>query len=260
MSGEARAPRFNPTLIEMLRQDFELELGIQDTFCPLPADSSQLSAVVAGSKGKDFVLIGPPGIGRVVAGHDLPVLQLSWPSARVHDSVAMRTLRETAELLDVHAKVMGEGQLTSSPLAHVVQTEWSPLWQASLLDSARAIGSVVARFEAATTQLSAAVGLPSPVLDARVREGLRLLAATLPSASGHDWQFVLRPDAKTIADNLRVAKPLVERHRELHASLSAPRGNQVLEDVRQGIVQLTRYHELRSQLSQPWNESLPWLV
>ncbi|MPW19742.1 DUF3320 domain-containing protein [Paraburkholderia sp. CNPSo 3157] len=457
-------PRFNPTLIEMLRQDFELELGIQDTelpkddsgldvagiwktvssavkdikgwevveevvlatfsfakylmwkdlterteqlkqkavvrhlietprdsyestiefpdarrldtelpvkntFCPLPADSSQLSAVVAGSKGKDFVLIGPPGtgksqtisnliaqcvaerkrvlfvsekmaaldvvyrrladvglgnfclelhsskarktevleqlrtswdsavamepdewhaeaarleglrnqlngyverlhlrypnglsvyeaIGRVVAGHDLPVLQLSWPSARVHDSAAMRTLRETAELLDVHAKVMGEGQLTSSPLAHVVQTEWSPLWQAALLDSARAIAPVAARLEAATEQLRAAVGLPSSVFDTRVREGLRLLAATLPSASGHGWQFVLRPDAKTIADNLRVAKPLVERHRELHASLSAPRGNQVLEDVRQGIVQLTRYHELHSQLSQPWNESL----
>jgi very-short-patch-repair endonuclease len=34
------------------------------TFCPLPADSSQLSAVMAGAKGKDFVLIGPPGTGK----------------------------------------------------------------------------------------------------------------------------------------------------------------------------------------------------
>ncbi|MHB9839683.1 DUF3320 domain-containing protein [Paraburkholderia terrae] len=347
----------------------DVELPVKNTFCPLPADSSQLSAVVAGSKGKDFVLIGPPGtgksqtisnliaqclaerkrvlfvsekmaaldvvyrrladvglgnfclelhsskarktevleqlrtswdsaaalapdewhveaarleglrnqlngyverlhlrypnglsvyeaIGRVVAGHDLPVLQLSWPSARVHDSVAMRALRETAELLDVHAKVMGEGQLTASPLAHVVQTEWSPLWQAALLDSARAIGPAVTNLETAAEQLLAAVGLPPLILDSRVREGLRLLSATLPAASGHDWQFVLRPDAKTISENLRVAKPLVERHRELHASLSAPRGNQVLEDMRQGIAQLTRYHEIQSQLSQPWNESL----
>lgn len=36
----------------------------QDTFCPLPADSSQLSAVMAAVRGKDFVLIGPPGTGK----------------------------------------------------------------------------------------------------------------------------------------------------------------------------------------------------
>lgn len=40
------------------------ELLPQETFCPLPADSSQLSAVAAASKGKDFVLIGPPGTGK----------------------------------------------------------------------------------------------------------------------------------------------------------------------------------------------------
>lgn len=35
-----------------------------DNFCPLPADSSQLSAVVAASRGQDFVLVGPPGTGK----------------------------------------------------------------------------------------------------------------------------------------------------------------------------------------------------
>jgi len=33
-------------------------------FCPLPVDSSQLSAVIAAVNGKDFVLIGPPGTGK----------------------------------------------------------------------------------------------------------------------------------------------------------------------------------------------------
>jgi hypothetical protein len=33
-------------------------------FCPLPADSSQLAAVLSGARGKDFVLIGPPGTGK----------------------------------------------------------------------------------------------------------------------------------------------------------------------------------------------------
>ena len=38
--------------------------GPEETFCPLPADSSQLAAVMAGAKGKDFVLVGPPGTGK----------------------------------------------------------------------------------------------------------------------------------------------------------------------------------------------------
>lgn len=36
----------------------------QQVFSPLPADSSQLSAVMAAAKGKDLVLIGPPGTGK----------------------------------------------------------------------------------------------------------------------------------------------------------------------------------------------------
>lgn len=36
----------------------------EQVFCPLQADSSQLSAVLAAARGKDFVLIGPPGTGK----------------------------------------------------------------------------------------------------------------------------------------------------------------------------------------------------
>ena len=36
----------------------------RDVFCPLPADSSQLAAILSASRGKDFILIGPPGTGK----------------------------------------------------------------------------------------------------------------------------------------------------------------------------------------------------
>jgi very-short-patch-repair endonuclease len=42
----------------------DTQFNPREVFCPLPADSSQLSAVMAASKGKDFVLIGPPGTGK----------------------------------------------------------------------------------------------------------------------------------------------------------------------------------------------------
>ncbi len=40
------------------------EYSPKDLYCPLPADSSQLAAVAAAVRGKDFVLIGPPGTGK----------------------------------------------------------------------------------------------------------------------------------------------------------------------------------------------------
>jgi very-short-patch-repair endonuclease len=36
----------------------------RNVYCPLPVDSSQLSAVLTAARGKDFVLIGPPGTGK----------------------------------------------------------------------------------------------------------------------------------------------------------------------------------------------------
>lgn len=45
-------------------KQLDVDFAPEATFCPLPADSSQLSAVMAGAKGKDFVLIGPPGTGK----------------------------------------------------------------------------------------------------------------------------------------------------------------------------------------------------
>ena len=45
-------------------QRLDKDFGPAQTFCPLPSDSSQLSAVMAAARGKDFVLIGPPGTGK----------------------------------------------------------------------------------------------------------------------------------------------------------------------------------------------------
>jgi len=44
--------------------DLDNEVGTQELFLPLPADSSQVAAVVASAKGRDFVLDGPPGTGK----------------------------------------------------------------------------------------------------------------------------------------------------------------------------------------------------
>lgn len=45
-------------------REIDRRVALQDLVTPLPADSSQLAAVVAAAEGHDFVLIGPPGTGK----------------------------------------------------------------------------------------------------------------------------------------------------------------------------------------------------
>ncbi|MGY9047920.1 MAG: DUF4011 domain-containing protein [Rhodobacterales bacterium] len=48
----------------VLPRDLDRRLSPNELLTPLPADSSQLAAVVAAAEGQDFVLIGPPGTGK----------------------------------------------------------------------------------------------------------------------------------------------------------------------------------------------------
>ncbi|PKU21419.1 DUF3320 domain-containing protein [Telmatospirillum siberiense] len=298
------------------------------TFCPLPADSSQLAAVVAAARGKDFVLHGPPGtgksqtianliaqcladgrsvlfvaektvalnvvhrrlkdvklgefclelhsnkankhevlgqlrqaweakgdvdrniwaeraaklkrlrsdlnafverlhlirrngmtayhaIGRVVAGGDVAELDLSWPSPDAHDAEAVGKLAEIADRLDIDAKELGT--ISGHPLAAIGREEWSPGWQAALTGAARRLIPACGRLSSVAIGFVKAAGLPEVVLDVRGRAGLAGLAEALPAAAGRDWGFVLRPDARQIAERLREgADGLAERNR--HAS------------------------------------------
>ncbi|MEZ5648098.1 MAG: DUF4011 domain-containing protein [Alphaproteobacteria bacterium] len=45
-------------------RNLDQHINPAELFCPLPADSTQLAAVIASTKGKSFVLIGPPGTGK----------------------------------------------------------------------------------------------------------------------------------------------------------------------------------------------------
>src|SRR5690606_8793109 len=51
--------------IEGIREE-ELDdrISYTDVFCPVSADSSQLAAIIAAARGKNFVLHGPPGTGK----------------------------------------------------------------------------------------------------------------------------------------------------------------------------------------------------
>jgi very-short-patch-repair endonuclease len=55
---------FDPELRGFEDEDLDHTTRAAELFCPVPADSSQLAAVVAAARGKSFVLEGPPGTGK----------------------------------------------------------------------------------------------------------------------------------------------------------------------------------------------------
>ncbi len=370
------------------------DLPPERTFCPLPADSSQLSAVMAAARGKDFVLVGPPGtgksqtianliaqclaedkrvlfvsekiaaldvvyrrlravglgefclelhsnkarkldvlaqlqqaweakgavdedswraeaqrlrnlrdqlngyverlhfrhgngmtifeaIGRVVDGEDIPPLGLSWSGPNIHDLPTMETLREVADRLEVNSQAVGRDALMTHPLAAVGHEDWSPTWQQTLIEAARKLIPAARAVAQAGAHFSQAVGLPELPLSSRspgrpkndlapsgggsgafsepgaqidrhVRGALAILARTLPQAAGRDWSFVLRPDAKTLADRLHEAVALLAEHQSHCAALSPPWPDSVIGACKQGLQLLKNRQDTHAQLGQAW--------
>jgi very-short-patch-repair endonuclease len=341
------------------------EYAPEKTFCPLPADSSQLSAVMAANNGKDFVLIGPPGTGKsqtisnliaqclaenkrvlfvsekiaaldvvyrrlrevglgefclelhsnkarkldvlaqlqrawdaqgevdpdewraqadrlrryraelnqyverlhqkhrngltlykaigvVVDGEDVPVLGLSWPGAHAHDARQRESLREAADRLSVNAAAVGAGQLRDSTLSGIGHDDWTPTWQQAFIDAARAIIPVAQHLEQQAAVLQQAAGISVSVWSRRARFELASLARALPAASGHDWSFVFRADARQIFARMHAGLELVQRHKDLTAELAPAWPEAVVAKCRRGLALLAEQEVVRKELGRPW--------
>jgi len=344
----------------------DAEFGPEQTFCPLPADSSQLSAVMAAVRGKDFVLIGPPGtgksqtisnliaqclaegkrvlfvsekiaaldvvyrrlrevglgefclelhsskarkldvlaqlqksweargtidqdawqaealrlkrlrdqlnvyverlhlrhangmtiyeaIGRVVDGQHEAVLGLSWSTANAHGSSSMEAMREVVDRLEVNARAVGHGALLTHPLAAIEHIDWSPSWQQGVVDAVRGVMPAAQAVERAGEGFARVIGLPRIALHRRARGAVGVLARTLPQAAGRDWRFVLRPDARAVAERLREAAALVANHRSLSGQLSPQWPDSVVGACHRGLKLLQQRQEVVAQLGQPWS-------
>lgn len=340
--------------------------GPEQVFCPLSADSSQLSAVITAAKGKDFVLIGPPGtgksqtianliahclaeqktvlfvsekiaalnvvyrrlceiklgdfclelhsnkarkldvlqqlgcawdakgpidasewkrdaqhlktlrdelnqfvqqlhlrrrnglsaytaIGLIVSGIENPKLGLSWPKADFHSDDDLFELKELADKIDINAREVGA--IANSPLAHITHGEWSPSWQHSLVKAARMLITTIDSLEKSVANFFEVSGLSSFPLDGSRSEGLKKLCRALPQAAGRDWRFALRPDARSIGEELRGGLDLLKRYEEIKSCLSSPWKTDLIIRIKQGLELIEQHKYITSQLSAPYSES-----
>lgn len=89
----------------------------------------------------------------------------------------------------------------------------------------------------------------------RARAGLAGLAHALPQAAGRDWRFVMRPDARTVANRLRVGLELLARRRTCKADIAPPLPDAVLQALRRGLELLAKRREIVATLSIPYSDA-----
>ena len=346
-------------------RQLDAEFSPQQTFCPLPADSSQLSAVMAAVKGKDFVLIGPPGtgksqtisnliaqcmaegkrvlfvaekiaaldvvyrrlrevglgefclelhsnkarkldvlaqlaksweaqgsvdpvawqaeaqrlkkirdelsayverlhhrhpngwtiygaIGRVVGGDTLPQLKFAWPSLAGHDAQEMARLRGIADRLEVNSTAVGPHNLNGGALVPIGRTEWSPKWQQLAVEAAESVAKAAQDLADAYARFATAAGLPACGLERHARGAICVLVKTLPAAHGHDWSFLVTPDAAARCVELKSAAGLAAQHRQINAEMSAPWSVEQAAALVAALRLLDEREEVRGQVGATW--------
>lgn len=160
-------------------------------------------------------------IGAVLRADDggVPRIDLSWPDPDAHDKGDWQRLVEAVE--EAREVLRRAGNAVREPaLAGIERSEWSPVWQARLLDAAR---NAVTRLN----ELEQAVAASCRTLKLgdypRSRPGLQLLVALaglLTEPVGLEAAWALSDDATELRDAMLAAAAWADRHRELRRALT----------------------------------------
>ena len=315
------------------RRSLDRDYKPSDLLTALPADSSQMAAIAAADKGKDFVIIGPPGTGKsqtisnlighllgkgktvlfvsektaalevvyqrlekvglgrfclelhsnkarktdvlkqletardaaeiapdewnrktdqlmtlrdrlnrlvdhlhkrrrngLTAFHAMGVkirdeklssrLALSWPCADHHDERSLRDLHEVVDNLSIQAKAVGN--ISQSPFRPIETGEWTPHWQARVVERCGALSSDARAVEHLCSSLCRSLGVELPDHSITRLDSLGELASVLLDSFRKPTFYALGPDGLDQIEALEEAEGRLQEYWIAEASLSCP--------------------------------------
>ncbi|MHB0709359.1 DUF3320 domain-containing protein [Roseomonas mucosa] len=151
----------------------------------------------------------------------VPEVALSWPSAESHDAGDYQRLVEAIEDAAATRARLGETG-TCAALAGIGATEWSPTWQANLVEAARRAVSALGRLQGALPCTLRALALPADTpLTRQVVERIDDLASLLLDPAAPDAAWALGEVAREARGALQAASAIARDHADLARGLDA---------------------------------------
>lgn len=142
----------------------------------------------------------------------------SWPSPHQHDVTRLQAMRDSVGKLRIQAQAVGA--ISNTPLIHVAHKDWSPQWEAQVVEKAKMLANAAPILESACEAFLGATGIE--VLD-RNKDRLRAIAE-FASVLGECWRkqasFALESDGPERIEALEEAVTRLKAYADIQASLS----------------------------------------
>ena len=147
-------------------------------------------------------------------------VSFSWPSAEYHDRTALEKMRRNVENLAVRAREI-DG-ISSDVFDLVKKSEWSPRWEADVVQQAQKLSEAAADAEAARSALCEAIGIDLPGNSVARLEMLGEFAVLLTDSHKKQNACFVGTDGEGLIENLKEAVSSLKAYFEDESALSCP--------------------------------------
>jgi very-short-patch-repair endonuclease len=144
----------------------------------------------------------------------------TWPNADHHDQSHLTTMRDSVEKLRVQVAAVGD--VSESPFLLVAHGDWSPQWEAQIVEKAGQLSGAAATANQKCDALLGAIGIKIADRTMSRLGALGELATALAESYRKQIAFALEPDGLDIIDALEEAVRRLTDYSEAQAQLSCP--------------------------------------
>ena len=145
-------------------------------------------------------------------------VSLSWLSSAQHDEAQLAAMREAVEALQVQAVAVGD--LGDSPFQAVASGDWSPQWEAQVVERAGHLAAAAREADRVCSALCDKVGIALPDRTLSRLDVLVDLAHLLLDSYRRQTAFALEPDGVDRLEALEAAVGHLKTYAERQAALS----------------------------------------
>lgn len=143
---------------------------------------------------------------------------LSWPTADYHDQGQLEKLRKVVDNLQIQVEAVGD--ITGSPFNLVSAGDWSPSWEAQVVERAGRLATATRVVDQASSHLLEAVGIELPNKSLARVDALGELASVLADSFRKQTAYALEPDGSERIDALEEAVRRLKEYARAQSALS----------------------------------------